>query len=306
MNANIEWDVVIVGGGPAGLNAALALGRARKRVLLCDAGTRRNAAAVGIHNFVTRDGIAPDEFRRIGREQLAPYASVQVRDEAIEAIEGERGAFVVRLPSGAVRARRVLLTTGLIDELLPIEGVKEVWGHSMIQCPYCHGWELRDRPWAYLARAPHLSHAVPFTLMLRAWSDDVSLLTNGAFELPATLREQLEGGGVRVITTPIQRLVSTDAALQRLEFTDGSTRPCGALFVHPPQRQVDLVQRLGLELDAEGFVRVEPLRCETSVPGVYAAGDLTTRAQGAIFAAAAGMQAAASLNLDLTLEQRHA
>ena len=164
MNATNEWDVVIVGGGPAGLNAALALGRARKRVLVCDGGTRRNAAAVGIHNFVTRDGIAPDEFRRIGREQLAPYASVEVRDEFVEAIEGTRGAFNVRLTSGDVRARRVLPTTGLIDELLPIEGVKEVWGHSMIQCPYCHGWELKDRPWAYLAREAHLSHAVPFTL----------------------------------------------------------------------------------------------------------------------------------------------
>lgn len=297
MNAN-EFDVVIVGGGPAGLNAALALGRARKRVLVCDAGPRRNAAAKELHNFVTRDGIAPAEFRRIGRAQLAPYASVTVRDENVTAITGERGAFHVALPSGEVIARRVLLTTGLIDEPPALEGVREAWGHSVIQCPYCHGWELRDQPWGYLVQHAPLAHAVPFTLMLRGWTREVSFFSNGV-ELPLELRAQLEAGGVRVVTETLRRVVGG----ARVELTDGTSVPCGALFTHPPQRQVDVVQKLGVTLNEEGFVRIDPMRCETSVPGVYAAGDLTTRAQGAIFAAAAGMQAAAALNLDLTLER---
>jgi thioredoxin reductase len=302
MNAKNEWDVVIVGGGPAGLNAALALGRARKHVLLCDAGPRRNAAAQEMHNFATRDGIAPSEFRRIGREQLAQYPSVEVRDENVEAVSGERGAFRVKLPSGEVMARRVLLTTGLIDEVMPIEGAKEVWGHSMIQCPYCHGWELKDRPWGYLAREPHLSHAVPFTLMLRGWSREVSFFTNG-LELPSEVRAQLESGGVRVVTSTLKRLVSQSGKLERVELADGASIALGALFVHPPQHQVSLVQKLGLALNEEGFVRVDAMKCESSVPGIFAAGDLTTRMQGAIFAAAAGMQAAAMLNLELTMER---
>ncbi len=293
-----EWDVVIVGGGPAGLNAALALGRARKRVLLCDAGPRRNAAAVEIHNFVTQDGTSPTEFRRVAREQLRQYASVEVRDENVAAITGERGAFRVKLPSGEVRARRVLLTTGLVDEPPAIEGLREAWGHTVIQCPYCHGWELRDRPWGYLAQEAQLAHAVPFTLMLRAWSREVTFFTNG-LALPAELRAQLEAGGVRVVNAKLQKVIGGE----RVELADGASVPNGALFTHPPQRQVDVVRSLGLALTEEGFVRVDPMRCETSTPGIFAAGDLTTRAQGAIFAAAAGMQAAVALNMELTMER---
>lgn len=300
---NKHYDVVIIGGGPAGLNAALALGRARKSVLLCDSGPRRNAAATGIHNFVTRDGIAPEEFRRVGREQLKPYETVEVRDEPVQQIDGERGTFVVQLPSGQVHARRLVLATGLIDEPMAIDGVRELWGHAVIQCPYCHGWELKDRPWGYFAFAEHIAHAVPFTLQLRGWTRDVSLFTNGAFEVPAEVAAQLEAGGVRVVTTPVKRLVAKGHELERIELTDGSSVPCGALFAHPKQRQVEVVNRLGVALDDDGFVRTDAMTRETSVKGIYAAGDLTTRMQGAIFSAAAGMHAAAMVNLDLTMER---
>src|SRR5687768_1591765 len=135
------YDIVIVGGGPGGLSAALALGRARKRVLLCDSGPRRNAAADQIHNFVTRDGTPPHEFRRIGRQQLATYPNVETREVPVESISGTRGAFQVRLTTGTVEARRILLCTGMIDEMLPIDGFRELWGRGIFQCPYCHGWE---------------------------------------------------------------------------------------------------------------------------------------------------------------------
>lgn len=296
------YDVVIVGGGPSGLSAALALGRARRRVLLCDSGVRRNAAAQRIHNFVTRDGTPPEEFRRIGREQLEEYSTVQVRADRIQGISGQRGSFRVSLGAEEALARRLLLCTGMVDELLPIEGFREHWGHSIFQCPYCHGYEVRDRRFGYLALPQHDSHFLPFVLKLRAWTREVVVFTSGAFSITEEARQKLERAGIRLETGPVARLVGRAGSLESVELTDGSRVPCDALFVHPPQRQVELVRSLGVELDDDGYVRVDPMKRETSVPGIYAAGDLTTRQQGAIFAAASGTQAAAMINLDVTTE----
>jgi thioredoxin reductase len=302
-NQLMQQDVVIVGGGPGGLAAALALGRARRRVLLADAGPRRNAAATHIHNFVTRDGTPPDDFRRLAREQLAAYPNVEIRDVRVEAIAGERGAFRVTLSAGAVDARRVLLATGMIDELPDIAGFRELWGQAIFQCPYCHGWEVQDRRWAYLARPTDHGHFVPFAVQATGWTPDVVALTGGAFEVSDEGRAMLRASGVRLETAPVARLVHRELRLEGIELTDGTVVPCDVLFAHPPQRQLELVRALGVALDDDGFVRVDPMKRETSVPGVYAAGDLTTRAQAAIQAAAQGALAAAAINVDLALER---
>lgn len=296
------YDVVIVGGGPGGLAAALALGRARKRTLLFDAGPRRNAAAEEIHNFVTRDGTPPDAFRAVGREQLAKYPNVEIRDVAVESITGQRGAFHIDLGGEAVDARRVLLCTGMVDELPPLEGLRELWGHAVFQCPYCHGWEVRDQAWGYLGRAADVDHFLPFSLHIRGWTRDVTAFTGGGFEVPAETRTALEKGGVRLETAAVSRLVARDGHLEGVALANGTVVPCQALFVHPPQRQVKLVEKLGLVLDPHGYVQVDAMKKETSLPGVYAAGDLTTRMQGAIHAAAMGSLAAAVLNAELTAE----
>lgn len=298
----MRYDVVIVGGGPAGLAAALTLGRARKRVLLCDSGPRRNAGAIHVQNFVTRDGTPPQEFRDIGRRQLTVYPSVEVRDVRVASIEGTRGAFHVVLEGGAVQARRVLLCTGMIDELLPIEGFRELWSHAIFQCPYCHGWEIRDQRWAYLGRAAEAGHLLPFTLMLRGWTSDVVAFTGGEFEVPDDARATLAAAGIRLETAPVARLVARGHQLDAVELSDGTSVPCDALFTHPPQRHVDLIRQLDLALDEHGFVRIDPMRRETSVPGIYAAGDLTTRMQAAIHAAAAGTHAASMINVELSAE----
>lgn len=298
----MPYDVVIVGGGPAGLSAALALGRARKRVLLCDSGPRRNAAAERIHNFVTRDGAPPDEFRRVGRQQLARYPDVEVRDVRVEGVSGARGAFRVELTSEAIDARRVLLCTGMIDEMLPLDGFRELWGRAIFQCPYCHGWEVQDRRWGYLARAADSSHLLPFALKARGWTRDVVVFTGGAFEVPDDVRLRLQAAGIRLETAPVSRLVSREHRLEAVELSDGAAVPCEVLFAHPPQRQVGLVRALGVRLDDEGYVQVDPMKRESSVPGIYAAGDLTTRMQGAMFAAAAGTHAAVMINVELTME----
>ena len=296
------YDVVIVGGGPAGLAAALALGRARKRVLVCDAGPRRNAAAERVHNFVTRDGTPPDEFRRIAREQLKAYPSVEVRDTGVQSISGERGSFQIVSSSDTVAARRVLLCTGMVDEAFPIEGFRELWGHSIFQCPYCHGWESQDRRWGYLAGPGNAAHFLPFTLQLRGWSRDVVLFCDSRLDVSEAERAQLEAAEVRLETATVARLVHSEGRLEAVELENGERVACDVLFAHPPQQQVPLVRSLGLALDGDGYVQVDPMRRETSLAGVFAAGDLTTRMQGAILAAAAGTQAAAIINLEVTLE----
>jgi thioredoxin reductase len=296
------YDVVIVGGGPGGLSAALALGRARRRVLLCDAGPRRNAAAVHMHNFVTRDGTPPDEFRRLAREQLATYPNVEVRDAGVEAITGTRGAFDVRLSSGPVRARRILLCVGMIDELLPIEGFGALWGHAIFQCPYCHGWEVRDRPWGFLASAAHPDQLLPFAFQLRAWTGDLVVFTGGAIAVPDETRAMLASAGIRLETAPVTRLVGAGDRLAAIELAGGRRVAREVLYTHPPQRQVALVGALGLALDDDGYVKVDPMKLETSVPGIYAAGDLTTRMQGAMIAAALGTRAVAAMNVDVMME----
>jgi len=296
------YDVVIVGGGPGGLAGALALGRARKRVLLCDAGPRRNAAATHLHNFVTRDGTPPDEFRAIGRDQLARYPNVTVRDVGVEAIAGSRGAFRVGLTGGAsVDARRVLLCTGMVDELLTIDGFRELWGHAIFQCPYCHGWEARDQPWGYLVLPATAAHLVPFAIQARSWTRDVTVYTNGA-AIAHDARAPLEAAGIRIATPPISRLVGQGGRLEAVALGDGTTLACRALFAHPPQRQVEVVRQLGVALDDDGYVKTDPVTRETSVRGIYAAGDLTSRMQGAIIAAATSGQAAAMINVELSLE----
>jgi len=296
------YDIVIVGGGPAGLSAALALGRARQRVLLCESGPRRNAAAEHIHNFVTRDGTPPEEFRKIGHQQLATYPNVETRKVRVEAISGTRGAFRVVLTSETVDARRVLLCTGMVDEMLPIEGFRELWGRAIFQCPYCHGWEIQDRRFGYLAHKADAQHVLPFSLLLRRWTRDVVVFTNDDVDVPQEALDRLHTAGVRIEPAPITRLVGREHRLEAVELADGTAVPCEALFTHPPQHQVELIGSLGVALDDNGYVRIDAMTRETSVSGIYAAGDLTTRMQGAIIAAASGTQAATMINLELTME----
>jgi thioredoxin reductase len=189
----------------------------------------------------------------------------------------------------------------MVDEMLPLEGFGDLWGHGVVQCPYCHGWEARDRPWGYLVRPEHAAHVPMFALQLRGWTLDVCVFTNGAVDLAQETERPLVAAGLRIETSRIARLVARGHHLEAVELADGTRVPCELLFAHPPQHQVDVVRALGVALDDDGFVKVDPMTRETSLPGVYAAGDLTTRMQAAVAAAASGMQAGAMINLDLSM-----
>lgn len=297
----VRYDAVVVGAGSAGLSAALVLGRSRRRVLVLDGGEPRNAPAAGVHGFFTRDGTSPGELLEIGREQLKPYGGVEYRAERATEARGEDGAFEVTLEDGeTVSARKLVLATGVLDELPETPGFWELWGRGVYHCPYCHGWEIRDRPLAVMAEGDEI---VERAVLIRNWSRDLVALTDGS-PLGDEARARLGALGVRVREEKISRLEGESdgsEGLSRIVFEDGSTLEREGLFSGPPQRQrSSFAASLGCEVEAMGpaaeFVKADRMTGETSVPGVYAAGDAGSPPQSVANAVASGANAAAFLN----------
>ncbi len=304
----MTYDVLIAGGGPAGLSAALLLGRSRRSALVCDGGEPRNAASPAAHSFLTQDGTPPLELRRIAREQLAPYASVEVAETDILDVIPADGRFAATLGDGRrVAARKVILATGVRDELPAIDGLAELWGTDVFHCPYCHGWEVRDQPLAILPNGATPDILWHMVTLIRNWSRDVVLLTNGADGLGPEDRERLKAMSVVVREEPIARLEHEAARLTQIAFADGSALPRGGVFVRPVQRpRTELAIRLGCELNDDapnlpGLIRVDPI-WQTTVPGVYAVGDVATPMQQVATAVSSGAMAGAMANHALVLD----
>jgi thioredoxin reductase len=296
-----DVDVIIIGAGAAGLSGALMLGRARRRVLVCDGGDPRNAPASHSHSFFTRDGVPPLEMLRIGREQLDAYEGVRVVKGDVSDVVAEEDRFAVTLGDGSRhRARRILLATGVRDELPPIGGLRELWGKSVVHCPYCHGWEVRGEPLALYADG---EMAVEFAALLKGWSDDLAICTDGPSTISPEDRARLAANGIAIHEEPIERLEGRDGNLERIVFTGGKSIERRALFIRPPQRQRSaLAARLGCEFTDAGHVKVDATM-QTTVPGVYAAGDMAMPMQQVVMAAGAGSQAGAAINGALCREE---
>ncbi len=295
-----EVELLIVGGGPAGLAAALVAGRARRRVVLVDGGEPRNAVAPAIHGFLSRDGVLPAEFRHIGRAQLEPYDTVRVRDGEVTAITGACGAFRATLAEGGtVAARRVLLTTGLVDVLPDVPGLRERWGRGVHHCPYCDGYERRDRPWGVIADEPTVFDYAHF---LRGWTASVTLFTLGQAPRGEAVTK-LERAGVVLETAAIARVIpGPDEHLEAVELEDGRRVAVSSLWVRPAQRQRALTAALGLALADDGGVRRDE-HGETPTPGLYVAGDLAEGAsQQALQAAADGARVVMTIVHELIVD----
>lgn len=288
-------DALVVGGGPAGLSAALYLGRARKRVLVVDRGAPRHAVSEGVHNFITREGLPPAMLRSIAWEQMAPYPTVEHREGTVATLVREGEHWNARLDDGThLRARAVLLATGVVDEHPEIPGYRERWGHAIHHCPFCHGFELRDEPLALLSSGDAALHGAQ---LLRGWTDDLVVLTHGA-ALGDEIAQGLQRLGVPWHATPIARLEGPGAALTHVVLADGTAIARRGLFVTPKQHHVPLVGALELALDEHGCVAVDGFGA-TALPGLWAAGDLTTRRQQVIEAAAQGARAGAMIVMTL-------
>jgi thioredoxin reductase len=299
MSAIPSFDVLIIGGSYAGLSAAMALGRARRSVLVLDAQRPRNRFTPHAHNLLLHDGAAPAELAARARQQVAAYATVQVLlAEATTATQLPDGAFEVATPQGAFRARRVLLATGLRDELLPIPGLAECWGKSVIHCPFCHGYEVADQPTGFLLNGDLVGHQAT---MLRNWTRELTAFTNGPATFSDEVRQQLAAQEITLEETPIAELLHTDGQLTSLRLADGRHLPLPVLYASPtpPWHQAStLPAQLGCAFTEQGLLRVNE-QYETTVPGVFAAGDCCTPLHQLAAAIAAGNMAGAMLSRQL-------
>ncbi|MEP0548194.1 MAG: NAD(P)/FAD-dependent oxidoreductase [Rhodothermales bacterium] len=295
------YDVLIVGGGPAGLNAALVLARCRRSVLVVDAGEPRNAPSRALHGFLTRDGMAPADFLRLGREEVEGYGVDIVNAKVTEARtldEGSDAAFEVTVEDGrTLRSRKLLLATGIRDRLPDVDGANDFFGRGLYYCPYCDAWEHRDEPIAAFGRGRAVIGAA---VALTTWSGDVTACTDGE-PISDDDRAWLDANGVALREEPVTRLEGSDV-LERVCFAEGPPLECRALFFNTSRTQHSPLPRLlGCESDERGEIVTESNK-GTCVPGLFVAGDADGDTEFIVVAAAEGAQAAVAINHELQEE----
>ncbi|HYI80239.1 MAG TPA: NAD(P)/FAD-dependent oxidoreductase [Thermoleophilaceae bacterium] len=297
------WDCTVVGGGAAGLSAALVLGRARRHTLLLDAGGQSNRVAEGIGGLLGQDGRPPADFYALGRDELAAYPAVEPRAETATGAKRTDEGFGLALTDGTrVRTRTLLLATGSDYEPPAIPGVADRWGRSVFHCPFCHGWKVRERALGVLDGA---ASGAERALLLKAWSDDVTLLTGGPAQLDAADMARLDAAGIAVEQRPVAALHGPGAELESIEFEDGSELRCAGLMVPAPMHgRTALADQLGAKLADPNPVFVAALAVDamyrTTTPGLFAAGDVAGEMPSVANAVAAGSKAAAMVVRELT------
>lgn len=301
------YDVVVVGGGPAGLSAAMMLGRSRRRIVVVDAGQPRNASAAEFHGYLGRDSTSPLDLLRDGRRELAKYSADVIPDNVtaaeksdVLALEQYKTFFTLRTRSGqTIHTRKILFCTGMRDKLPELPGLQACYGHSVHHCPYCDGWEHRDQ--RLIAYGEDAGHAAGLGLLLRCWSHDVTVLTNG-HPVDQEHKDRLIANGVTYSDEAIDRLVYNDRQLRAVQFREGRVLAADALFFQSGRSQKStLSTSLGCEL-ADDESNPTDRKLQTNVPGVYVAGDAAGEIQFVIVAAAEGATAAVAINRELQEE----
>ncbi len=287
-----QYEAVIIGGGPAGLSAALVLARASRTIAVIDACTPRNNASPGVHAFLSRDGTLPADLKKISRKQIAGYPGTDFINQPVRHIRSADGkpGFRVGLNSGeTLYAKAAILAVGMLDELPDIPGFHQHWGRRIIHCPFCHGFENRGNRWGLLAKdLDDIGKAEDY----RFWTDKLTVFADRRLHIPADLLASLKDSDIALDRRPVRQLISSDEGeLQAIEMHDGSQVPCETIVYRPQQRQTPVVIDSGVALSESGRVWIDD-SYETSIPGLFAAGDLTPGCQDALAAAAEGAKAA--------------
>jgi len=293
-------DCIIIGGGPAGLNAAVVLGRCRRKVLVFDSGQYRNQSSHGMHNYLTRDDILPQDFLQACHRELEKYSVQLLRKRIVSAVRNEEGTFVAKDEEGRqYHAKKLLVATGLWDTLPDIPGFKEMYGRSVFHCPYCDGWEVRDKKLGVYARN---KDGAELALALKGWSPHVVLYTDGKSRIKPAEWEQLEACEIAVVKLPIERLEGKDGQLEKIIFKNGEEEPCDALFfVNGYAQQCNLAEAFGCEMTKKGVVVTNRFQ-QTKVQGLYVAGDASKDMHFVVVAGAEGAKAGVIINKELQKE----
>jgi len=294
------YDVIIVGGGPAGLNAAVVLGRCRRKVLLFDTEQYRNRYSHGMHNYLTRDDILPHEFIQLCHKEIEKYGVKRVKRKVVFARTNEENIFIVKdEEENTYHAKKLLVATGLQDRLPDIIGFRDFYGHSVFHCPYCDGWEVRDKKIGVYARN---KNGWELALNLKAWSKDITLYTDGKNNVKEKQLEYLLANNIPVIKAPIERLYGNGGQLEKIIFRNGEEMACDALFfVNGFDQQCNLAQVFDCEMSNKGVVVTNRYQ-QTSTPGLYVAGDADKDMHFVVVAAAEGAKAAVTINKELQKE----
>ncbi len=301
MNENQQFDVIIVGGSYSGLAAGMALGRALRRVLIVDSGLPCNRQTPYSHNFITQDGVPPLEIAALARQQVARYATVELRNGLVtDAIRTEHGFDVQVDSSTAYSAAKLVFATGVRDVMPDITGFAECWGISVLHCPYCHGYEVRDEVTGVFGNG---DKAFELTRLISNWTKELTLFTNGPSTLTDEQAAKLRGHNIRIVETELAELEHAQGDLERIHFKGGNAASIKALYsLTAFEQHCSIPQRLGCELTQEGYITVDPQQ-RTTMHGIYACGDNTTRLRTVANAVAMGTTAGMMLNKELIAEE---
>jgi thioredoxin reductase len=295
------FDVIIIGGSYSGLAAAMALGRALKHVLVIDSGMPCNRQTPHSHNFITQDGIPPKEIATIARQQVEKYDTIRFLDGlAVNGIKTEKG-FQIETSSGETfDSKKIIFATGVRDIMPGIEGFAECWGISVIHCPYCHGYEVRNEKTGILGNG---EYGFEFSVLISNWTKDLTLFTNGASTLTAEQTAKLKNRNISIVETEIEKINHTNGYVEHIIFTNGRSTPVSALYTRPAFVQhCTIPTSLGCELTEHGYIKADSSQ-KTSVTGVFACGDNTTRMRSVANAVAMGTTAGATVNREIVFEE---
>lgn len=294
------YDCIIVGGGPAGLNAAIVLGRCRRKVLIFDTEQYRNRFSHGIHNYLTRDDILPQEFLGLCQQELEKYSVQRIRKKVVNARKNDENIFTVKDENGTFyQAKKLLVATGLDDTLPSMEGFREFYGKSVFHCPYCDGWEVRDKKIGVYARN---KEGWELALALKTWTDTVTLYTDGKNKIKPFQKEYLDANEIDVIAAPILKLQGQNGQLEKIIFKDGKESDCDALFfVNGYTQQCNIAEAFGCDVNKKGVIVTNRLQ-QTNIKGLYVAGDASKDMHFVVVAAAEGAKAGVTINKELQKE----